>query len=198
MSLPIPQVELKVEAINVISRADALPFEVIDASRGDEEVAAAAAKGEALVTVNRDTRLDSRPIDLRTPANQAVFQIQSGVCQVQRGVNSSAPAALLSTSSNRALRGQLAVFRLRSAAAEQSDDRSGSPIHKLCYAIDSAHSRSHTCTWTRDYRPDHCHDSVSDTAAAFPGDPAVGGLPGDPHAQIDRGRQRGRRRRLPP
>jgi len=40
------QVELQVEAIHVISRAEPLPFEVIDASRGDEEVAAAAAKGE--------------------------------------------------------------------------------------------------------------------------------------------------------
>ena len=77
------QVEMKVEAIHVISRADALPFEVIDASRSDEEVAAAAARGELMVTVNRDTRLDSRPVDLRTPANQAVFQIQSGVCQAR-------------------------------------------------------------------------------------------------------------------
>ena len=78
----VVQVELQVEAIHVISRAEPLPFEVIDASRGDEEVAAAAARGEPLVTVNRDTRLDSRFVDLRTPANQAVFQLQSGVCQV--------------------------------------------------------------------------------------------------------------------
>jgi aspartyl-tRNA synthetase len=82
-SLCSVQVELKVEAIHVISRAAALPFEVIDASRGDEELAAAVAKGELLVTVSRDTRLDSRPVDLRTPANQAVFQIQSGVCQAR-------------------------------------------------------------------------------------------------------------------
>ncbi len=81
INMPL-QVELQVEAIHVISRAEPLPFEVIDASRGDEEVAAAAAKGELLVTVNRDTRLDSRFVDLRTPANQAVFQLQSGVCQV--------------------------------------------------------------------------------------------------------------------
>ena len=42
------QVELQVDSIHVISRAEPLPFEVIDASRGDEEVAAAAAKGERL------------------------------------------------------------------------------------------------------------------------------------------------------
>ena len=77
------QVELKVTAIHVVSRAEALPFEVIDAARSEEEVAAAAAKGELMVTVNRDTRLDSRFVDLRTPANQAIFRVQSGVCQVR-------------------------------------------------------------------------------------------------------------------
>ena len=86
MSDSSAQVEVKVEAIHVISRAEPLPFEVIDASRGDEELAAAVAKGELMVTVNRDTRLDSRPVDLRTPANQAVFQIQSGVCQVRKDI----------------------------------------------------------------------------------------------------------------
>lgn len=32
-----------------------------------------------------DTRLDHRWIDLRTPANQAIFKIQSSVCQYFRG-----------------------------------------------------------------------------------------------------------------
>ena len=34
--------------------------------------------------VNLDTRLDARVIDLRTPTNQAIFKIQSGVCQLFR------------------------------------------------------------------------------------------------------------------
>eukprot|EP01116_Phalansterium_solitarium_P002835 TRINITY_DN1312_c0_g1_i1.p1 TRINITY_DN1312_c0_g1~~TRINITY_DN1312_c0_g1_i1.p1 ORF type:complete len:601 (+),score=228.22 TRINITY_DN1312_c0_g1_i1:75-1805(+) len=34
--------------------------------------------------VSRDTRLNNRTIDLRTPANQAIFRVQSGVCQLFR------------------------------------------------------------------------------------------------------------------
>lgn len=33
-------------------------------------------------TVTQDTRLENRWIDLRTPVNQAIFKIQSAVCQV--------------------------------------------------------------------------------------------------------------------
>lgn len=36
--------------------------------------------GEQLVRVNQDTRLNYRVLDLRTPANQAIFRIQ---CQVE-------------------------------------------------------------------------------------------------------------------
>lgn len=35
-------------------------------------------------TVAADTRLDHRWIDLRTPANQAIFKIQSAVCKYFR------------------------------------------------------------------------------------------------------------------
>lgn len=42
------------------------------------------AAGEKMATVNRDTRLDNRQIDLRTPANQAIFRVQSGVSQLFR------------------------------------------------------------------------------------------------------------------
>ena len=74
---------MKVTSIHVVSRAEPLPFEVIDAGRSEEELKAAAARGEAMVSVNRDTRLDSRFVDLRTHANQAIFRVQSGVCQVR-------------------------------------------------------------------------------------------------------------------
>lgn len=37
-----------------------------------------------MATVNRDTRLDNRQIDLRTAANQAIFRVQSGVSQLFR------------------------------------------------------------------------------------------------------------------
>lgn len=42
------------------------------------------AAGEKMATVNRDTRLDNRQIDLRTAANQAIFRVQSGVSQLFR------------------------------------------------------------------------------------------------------------------
>ncbi|KAL4531324.1 hypothetical protein Ndes2526B_g04550 [Nannochloris sp. 'desiccata'] len=72
------------QKIHVISRAGALPFEVTDAARGAHEVAEAAERGESYVTVSQDTRLDGRVVDLRTPANQAIFKVQSQVCQLFR------------------------------------------------------------------------------------------------------------------
>jgi len=52
------------------------------ARRSAADVKAAADKGEVLVTVGQDMRLNNRFLDLRTPANQAIFVIQSAVCQV--------------------------------------------------------------------------------------------------------------------
>lgn len=73
-------VELHVERIFVISQSEPrLPLQLEDAVRpegdGDEE-------GRA--TVNQDTRLDNRVIDLRTTTSQAIFRLQSGVCQLFR------------------------------------------------------------------------------------------------------------------
>jgi hypothetical protein len=45
-------------------------------------VPAAAEKGELLASVSQDIRLDNRVLDLRTPANQAIFKLQHAVCQV--------------------------------------------------------------------------------------------------------------------
>lgn len=36
--------------------------------------------GEQLVRVNQDTRLNYRVLDIRTPANQGIFEIQ---CQIE-------------------------------------------------------------------------------------------------------------------
>ncbi|KXZ44846.1 hypothetical protein GPECTOR_61g799 [Gonium pectorale] len=75
-------VELKVTGIRAVSRAAVLPFELVDAARSEEEVKAAAERGEILATVGQDLRLDNRFLDLRTPANQAIFKVQSAVCQI--------------------------------------------------------------------------------------------------------------------
>lgn len=77
-------VELSVTGVRAICRAGPLPFEVVDAARSDAEVAAAAERGESLVTVSQDVRLDNRVVDLRTPANQAIFRVQSAVVQLFR------------------------------------------------------------------------------------------------------------------
>ncbi|KAG2492339.1 hypothetical protein HYH03_009289 [Edaphochlamys debaryana] len=75
-------VELQVTGIRAVSRAAALPFELVDAARSEEEVKAAAERGEIMPTVGQDLRLDNRFLDLRTPANQAIFKLQSAVCQL--------------------------------------------------------------------------------------------------------------------
>lgn len=36
------------------------------------------------IRVNQDTRLDNRVLDLRTPANQAIFRLEAGVCRLFR------------------------------------------------------------------------------------------------------------------
>lgn len=38
------------------------------------------------IRVNQDTRLDNRILDLRTPANQAIFRLEAGVCKLFRDV----------------------------------------------------------------------------------------------------------------
>ena len=78
-SCSVSSFELKCVSIKCVSRAGPLPFDVADASRSEAEVAAAAAEGKLLVTVSQDTRLDGRVVDLRVPASQAIFSIQSAV-----------------------------------------------------------------------------------------------------------------------
>ncbi|KAL5207046.1 hypothetical protein ABZP36_031481 [Zizania latifolia] len=70
------QVEIQVKKLHCISRATPnLPISVDDAARSEADVARAKAAGEQLVHVGQDKRLDYRVIDLRTPANQAIFRI---------------------------------------------------------------------------------------------------------------------------
>ena len=83
-SCSIKNLELHIEKFYVINRSsNVLPFQLEDASRkvtGNEEDEQAA--GGPIVNIN--TRLDNRIIDLRTPANQAIFRIQSAVCKLFR------------------------------------------------------------------------------------------------------------------
>ncbi|KAK6199185.1 aspartyl-tRNA synthetase [Scheffersomyces amazonensis] len=79
-SSTIQDVEIHVDKIHTVHETpEQLPLLIEDASRSDAE-----AEALKLPIVNLDTRLDARVIDLRTPTNQAIFKIQSGVCLLFR------------------------------------------------------------------------------------------------------------------
>ena len=77
-------VELKVTGIRCLSRADVLPFELVDAARSEADIAAAEARGEVMARVGAALRLDKRHLDLRAPAMQAVFRLQGHVGRLFR------------------------------------------------------------------------------------------------------------------
>ncbi|KAK4370938.1 hypothetical protein RND71_010413 [Anisodus tanguticus] len=75
------QVEIQISKLYCVNKAvPTLPINIEDASRSEVEIEQALEKGEQLVRVNQDTRLNYRILDIRTPANQGIFRIQ---CQVE-------------------------------------------------------------------------------------------------------------------
>ena len=69
-------VEIAVERIYCISRAEALPLQIEDLSRSEADLAADPSAARVLL----ETRLSNRIVDLRTRANQGMMRLQSGVC----------------------------------------------------------------------------------------------------------------------
>uniref|UniRef100_A0A2A4JE81 Aspartate--tRNA ligase, cytoplasmic n=1 Tax=Heliothis virescens TaxID=7102 RepID=A0A2A4JE81_HELVI len=82
-SCTVSDVELAATEIWVVSAAKPqLPLQIEDAARPEKND-----DPEALrIRVNQDTRLDNRVLDLRTPANQAIFRIEAGVCRLFRDI----------------------------------------------------------------------------------------------------------------
>ncbi|ODV66314.1 aspartyl-tRNA synthetase [Hyphopichia burtonii NRRL Y-1933] len=79
-SATVQDAEIQITKIYTIQETpEQLPMLIEDAARSDAE-----AEASGLPVVNLDTRLDSRVIDLRTPTNQAIFKIQSGICSLFR------------------------------------------------------------------------------------------------------------------
>ena len=98
------KVELQIRKLFVVSRSNPLlPFQIEDASRRvnpelEEESNTATSKSTTQqseqpengaeeakqVIVQLSTRLNNRVVDLRTKANQAIFHLESGVCQLFR------------------------------------------------------------------------------------------------------------------
>jgi len=77
-------VELHVMQLFTVSPAKGqLPLLIEDAARPIKEDE----DPEGLnIRVNQDTRLDNRILDLRTPANQAIFRLEAGVCRLFRDI----------------------------------------------------------------------------------------------------------------
>ncbi|CAF0877573.1 unnamed protein product [Rotaria sp. Silwood1] len=74
-------VELQVKKMFVVSPAEPrLPLLIEDAMRPDDPTS----EGLQAPHANQDTRLDNRVIDLRTPANQAIYRVEAGVCKLFR------------------------------------------------------------------------------------------------------------------
>lgn len=85
--LTVKTVELQVQSIQVVSRADSsspLPFSLDDATRAEDADPKDDATAQQLPRVNLDTRLNNRVVDLRTVTNQAIFKLQSGICSLFR------------------------------------------------------------------------------------------------------------------
>lgn len=76
-------VELHVERLYVVSASKAqLPLQIEDAARPESQ----SDETSANIRVNQDTRLDNRVLDLRTPANQAIFRVEAAVCKLFRDI----------------------------------------------------------------------------------------------------------------
>lgn len=76
-------VEIHMEQLFVVSASEPqLPLQIEDAARpvNDDDPSGLNIK------VNQDTRLDNRILDLRTPANQAIYRLEAGVCKLFRDI----------------------------------------------------------------------------------------------------------------
>lgn len=81
------QVEIHVRKVYCVSKSQpTLPINLEDAARSEEEFEKAEQTGEHVVRVGQDTRLNYRVLDLRTPANQGIFRVQSYVSMLFRQV----------------------------------------------------------------------------------------------------------------
>lgn len=119
------EVELHVNEFWIVSASEPqLPLQIEDAARRvtNEDSSADGPN----ITVNQDTRLDNRVLDLRTPANQAIYRLEGGICQlfrwalIQRGfVEIQTPKIISAASEGGANVFELGYFK-RSAYLAQS------------------------------------------------------------------------------
>lgn len=78
-------VEIQIKKIFTVSRAPvSLPFLLEDASRSQAEIDASQSTERPFAGVEQNIRLNSRHLDLRVPANNAIMRIRSGVLRLFR------------------------------------------------------------------------------------------------------------------
>jgi aspartyl/asparaginyl-tRNA synthetase len=82
------EVELSARRLYCVSASHpVLPFQIEDAARRaptEAEEKANEGKESKVITVGTDLRLDNRWVDLRTPANHAIFRLQSRIGEFYR------------------------------------------------------------------------------------------------------------------
>ena len=76
-------VEMTCPKIFCVSRSIQIPLEISDLSRSEADIDNAP-EDKQYSRVNQDTRLDNRILDLRTPANNSIFRVQSEVSALFR------------------------------------------------------------------------------------------------------------------
>ncbi|ORY31426.1 aspartate-tRNA ligase [Naematelia encephala] len=83
-SCTITDYEVGIYKLFVEVEAEGLPFSIDDASRPEADFERMETEDVQFSRVSLPTRLDNRVMDLRTPTNQAIFRLQSAVCQLFR------------------------------------------------------------------------------------------------------------------
>ncbi|GMI04008.1 hypothetical protein TrVE_jg9499 [Triparma verrucosa] len=84
-SCSIGDKEMKIKKIHAVTKSvPVLPFELEDAARSPEEVEASQDTDRPFPVLGQELRLDNRWMDLRVPANNAIFRVRSGICQLFR------------------------------------------------------------------------------------------------------------------
>ncbi|KAK8858461.1 aspartate-tRNA(Asn) ligase [Kwoniella newhampshirensis] len=83
-SCTIQNFEVGIQKIFTAVEVGDLPFSVDDAARPESDFLRMETEDVQFARVSLPTRLDNRIMDLRTPTNQAIFRVQSAVCNLFR------------------------------------------------------------------------------------------------------------------
>jgi len=76
-------IEIQIKQFFIVSAVtDRLPLQIEDASRPADQQSDD--PNSQFPTVNLDTRLDNRVLDLRTPTSQSIFKVQAAICHAFR------------------------------------------------------------------------------------------------------------------